>query len=260
MGSDRILTPEEVRARIMQYENLLPSIVVEDLEKTLTSMKLPEYKIDEILQKTVSAVEPHSEVERVEEMTMKLDSLESELAEIIKYLQNTQHQRVEQQISKMREEPAAVVRERKNEEKKEEGGSEKKEAPKERPKLFAENREEAPLVLLSEVREDMVSKTVLLKWVEFLISKVGKDRLPYVLDYYLDIGWINEEIIMKVLAYAKGLEGPKRAKKSSMTTDEHLRSLLYIEKLKGKNIDHNMILQIKRMLEYEVERRNLDTK
>ncbi len=47
----------------------------------------------------------------------------------------------------------------------------------------------------------------LMKWTEFLLTKVGPEDLPLLLDYYKDLGWIDDMIVQKVMAYLSGVKG-----------------------------------------------------
>ena len=45
---------------------------------------------------------------------------------------------------------------------------------------------------LKEVPSDPQSVIVLMKWLQYLIDKCGRDNLTNILDYYVDIGWISQ--------------------------------------------------------------------
>ncbi|WP_367883340.1 FlaD/FlaE family flagellar protein [Thermococcus peptonophilus] len=45
---------------------------------------------------------------------------------------------------------------------------------------------------------------IALKWLGFLIDRVGIQNLERVLEFYYEIGWISEEVLNQLLNYARG--------------------------------------------------------
>lgn len=86
---------------------------------------------------------------------------------------------------------------------------------------------------------DLESEEWILRWTKFLIDKVGKEGLERALDYYMDLGWIDEDTIEKVLEISRGTKGPRisaEGKKRSwrMDAEDHVKSLEYIKRMKGR--------------------------
>jgi archaellum component FlaC len=86
---------------------------------------------------------------------------------------------------------------------------------------------------------DLESEEWILRWTKFLIDNVGKEGLERTLDYYVDLGWIDEDLIEKVLEIARGTMGPKvpaEGKKATwrMDAEDHIRSLEFIRKIRTK--------------------------
>ncbi|HDO19272.1 MAG TPA: hypothetical protein ENG74_00940 [Thermoplasmatales archaeon] len=104
---------------------------------------------------------------------------------------------------------------------------------------------------LYTIPNDPESVVVVMKWLQFLVDKVGKGGVQNVLDYYVDIGWISEEAKIKLLEYCEGLMERKGAKESSPSTlvaKDHVQSFLFIQKLKGEKIDEYFVNKIERDL------------
>jgi flagellar protein FlaD len=103
---------------------------------------------------------------------------------------------------------------------------------------------------LTTIPGDPESIVVLMKWLQFLIDKCGRIRLSDVLDYYVDIGWISDEAKIGLLDYSQGItEEAKRgdtARKnvSELPSKDHIQSLLFIQKLKGRKIDKHFLDRI----------------
>jgi hypothetical protein len=78
----------------------------------------------------------------------------------------------------------------------------------------------------------------LLRWTQFLLGKVGREGLEKALDYYKDLGWIDEDIIDRVLEMARGTSAPTQAPERKahwrMDAEDHMRSLEHIRRIRGK--------------------------
>ncbi|MFZ3384339.1 MAG: FlaD/FlaE family flagellar protein [Candidatus Methanoperedens sp.] len=90
---------------------------------------------------------------------------------------------------------------------------------------------------------------ILLNWIEFLLEKVGRNNLSEVLEYYIDIGWISEEVCEKMIAYANGIDYYVERPTWKLLPDDHTRSLMFIEQLKGKKLDKSMLSKLERDVE-----------
>ncbi|UCH72230.1 MAG: hypothetical protein JSW62_01405 [Thermoplasmatales archaeon] len=95
---------------------------------------------------------------------------------------------------------------------------------------------------------------VLMKWLQYLVDKVGKTNLSDVLEYYADIGWLSDNIITNLLEYSEGitqdkkeLEGTKK-KLSDLQAKDHIQSLLFIQRLRGEQQDNHFLDRIEREL------------
>jgi flagellar protein FlaD len=105
---------------------------------------------------------------------------------------------------------------------------------------------------LNWISSEPNSVIVLMKWLQFLIDKVGKENLVDVLDYYVDVGWISEKIISNLIDYSEGItENTKvdeKKKLSDLQAKDHIQSLLFIQRLKGEKQDKYFVERIERQL------------
>jgi archaellum component FlaD/FlaE len=107
---------------------------------------------------------------------------------------------------------------------------------------------------LLEIPNDPESIVVLMKWLQYLVDKLGKVQLPNVLGYYVDIDWISDDVRLDLIEYSKGItdsnkkDEPKK-ELTNLTTKDHIQSLLFIQKLKGNQLDERFIWRIDRELE-----------
>jgi archaellum component FlaD/FlaE len=109
---------------------------------------------------------------------------------------------------------------------------------------------------LEHIPSDPESIVVIMKWLQYLVEKIGKNNLPDVLGYYVDIGWISDDVRLDLISYSKGITGePAQAGTQSphLPTRDHLQSLLFIQKLKGLQLDERFLSKIERDMEKMVK-------
>ncbi|WP_423793320.1 FlaD/FlaE family flagellar protein [Methanocaldococcus indicus] len=119
---------------------------------------------------------------------------------------------------------------------------------------------------LEDFPEDPISMGIAFKWIEFLVSKVGIANLPDILDYYNEIGWISNKVVIKLLRLAKnmrllaGLEEDIKPR-DKLTPSEHIMSFMYIEKLANRPINPETLelleIELRRIKKWVLEIQNL---
>ncbi len=101
---------------------------------------------------------------------------------------------------------------------------------------------------LAEIPGDPESIIVLMNWLQFLIDKCGRNNLREVLDYYVAIKWITEDVKFHLLEYSSGIseqkEGKERKNIRELPSQDHIQSFLFIQKLKGRNFDKHFLERI----------------
>ncbi len=101
---------------------------------------------------------------------------------------------------------------------------------------------------LSKVEPTFTSDIILMKWIESMCKKVGKENLPRLLEYYVDLNWISDEILTLLLTYSKGIgitaEQSENKRFTDLLSTDHMKSLLFIEKLRGNKIDENLLISL----------------
>jgi archaellum component FlaD/FlaE len=128
---------------------------------------------------------------------------------------------------------------------------------------------------------DIDSRTtmVVMRWVRFLLDRVDHEDIPELLRYYNRIGWIGEGLAEELTEIAdgtkvqegarsmsrpgagvdatgskKGLKGQVREGPGSetswrMTSEDHLRSWIFISELGGSEVDKNLWAGLSQRLE-----------
>jgi len=98
---------------------------------------------------------------------------------------------------------------------------------------------------LTKIPNDPESIIVLMKWLQYLIDRCGRPNLPGLLDYYVDIGWISDEAKINIMDYSNGItEEITKSGTNELQAKDHIQSLLFIQKIKGKQIDKHFIDRI----------------
>ncbi|MEM0466459.1 MAG: FlaD/FlaE family flagellar protein [Candidatus Thermoplasmatota archaeon] len=108
-----------------------------------------------------------------------------------------------------------------------------------------------PMQPLELIPNDPESIVVLMKWLQYLVDKIGKNNLPDILSYYVDIDWITDDVRLDLIEYSKGISDSTAEIKEppKLVTKDHIQSLLFIQKLKGKNLNERFIWKIDREME-----------
>jgi len=109
-----------------------------------------------------------------------------------------------------------------------------------------------PLQLIPSNPESII---VLMNWLQYLVNRCGHDNLANVLDYYVDVDWISDDVKISLLEYATGItEGnnhssestskKKEEKTSDLPSKDHIQSYLYIQRLKGRKFEKHFVERI----------------
>ncbi|HUT00189.1 MAG TPA: FlaD/FlaE family flagellar protein [Candidatus Thermoplasmatota archaeon] len=105
---------------------------------------------------------------------------------------------------------------------------------------------------LEQIPSDPESIVITMKWLQYLVDRTGKNNLGDALGYYVDIGWISEDVRLDLINYSKGItEEPTQAGAHlpHLPTRDHLQSLLFIQKLRGFQLDDRFLSKIERDME-----------
>ncbi len=121
--------------------------------------------------------------------------------------------------------------------------------------------------LLAYIPHDYLTLVLVMRWIEFLFERVTRDRMSLVLDYYVDVGWISEDVKSEIMSYARGemqdvtkymgqeevredvfrdLPPPtaapyKKVEDWRLSADDHLKSLLFVQKIAGLEVDKDRL-------------------
>jgi len=113
------------------------------------------------------------------------------------------------------------------------------------------NQQEWEIKPLKEIPNDPERIIVIMKWLQFLIDRCGRENLSNILDYYVDIGWISEDAKIRLVDFSHGITEENMDGETSLNKDitnlpskDHIQSLIFIQKLKGKELDKHFLDKI----------------
>ncbi|MCD6383325.1 MAG: flagella protein [Thermoplasmata archaeon] len=134
--------------------------------------------------------------------------------------------------------------------------------------------------ILSHLPTDYRTMILVFRWIEFLFERVTRDKIGMLLEYYKDVGWISDEVKSKVMAFARGEiqdvtkyeptdgePGPelfdkggtalyKKVSDWRLSADDHLKSLLFILKIAGIEVNKDIFNAIEQ--EIKMFKQNLE--
>ncbi|MCK5660740.1 MAG: flagella protein, partial [Methanosarcinales archaeon] len=104
----------------------------------------------------------------------------------------------------------------------------------------------APLVKLTQIKNEQPFVKLCMEWLEFLLELVGKNNMPEILDYYVGVGWISDDARLELMLMARGMDNYTEKDEWKLHPDDHLKSLWFIEQLCGIKVDRFTMQQIDR--------------
>ena len=93
--------------------------------------------------------------------------------------------------------------------------------------------------LLPGIPDNSMSHMMAIKWTEFMLEKVGPKNIGKLLEYYQAMHWISDAVVRKIMHQVMGLDTEHFESEYDtwkMQTSDHMKSLVFIEKIKGGEI------------------------
>jgi flagellar protein FlaD len=279
------LSDDEMKEYLERYRGKVPSVILRDVYEMLKGRRVSEKQIDRIVERVKSMLNSDNQLSRIDDIYRKLESLEKLLRqEILESKTESKEKKAEiegdvegkvgtpeikgkavfdsskfhggdvvvypEQVHAHSQNHADVI------EKKEKFTQAYPRYPAKRDRDYRwesyENYAVSDEPRLTRIPSDAKSIMLLLKWIEFLMEKVGYEGLEDVLNYYVDVYWISEDVLMSVLRYARGIklyhENSDWRPIGYMNVQDHLMSLLYIEALRTGRFERNLIMEVEKDL------------
>jgi archaellum component FlaD/FlaE len=96
-------------------------------------------------------------------------------------------------------------------------------------------------VIINNIAKNSTNIKLCMEWLEYLMELVGRNNLQEILAYYEELGWISEDVRLDLLRYAEGIDFYIEKTDWKMSPDEHVRSIWFMEKLAGLEVDRNKL-------------------
>lgn len=110
--------------------------------------------------------------------------------------------------------------------------------------------------------EEFEEVIIAFKWMEFLVSKVGHSGLEEVLEFYKEMSWISDDVVIfleKLSMGFRSFRGENERKyitkeesdlepQNYLSTEDHIKSLLFMEALKGNEVDKDVVARVDKMV------------
>ncbi len=129
---------------------------------------------------------------------------------------------------------------------------------------------------VAEVADDkgFESELWIMKWLEFMVSKVGTVGVTNLVDHYEKIGWIDDVLRLKVIEYVRSssldeLDTPDKiinengevvgyefddAHDWKMSLDDNIKSYIFIQRIYGKKVEPDLLDRIRKESEDLMEK------
>jgi len=236
---EKPVTEEEIENRLQELRGKVPSFVIRDLRENLSGKQLTKGKLEKIINRVVSSYfssrgSSQNFSKYVADMNKKLDDLAKEIRDL------------KQSREKLHETEKIPPAEKAELDK----YMETQELESQPPERVLFSMQEQGGARLERLPEDVLSIMLAMKWVEFLVEKVGITNLPDVLEFYVELGWISDEVFTKLIKYARGTkpfhEEVDWKPEEKLTARDHMLSLLFIERLRGRRISRDLLILLDR--------------
>ncbi len=251
------LSDSELKSKLDSYRGRIPSVILKDLYEVLKGRKLTDEQLKKILSNVERKLRDRGEVD-VAELYAKIDRLEKTLQKLlrmqVRQAITASHEHDEEGEG---EEERSIVEAESDVSK---GSEIVKTERNDLSQAFMPQiddlkerlKKEETKTFLDKIPKNTSSMMFLLRWIEHLIERVGYSGLEDVLDYYVDIGWISEDVMFDVLRYAKGVklyhENADWRPAGYMNVHDHLMSLLFIEALKTGRMNKEILHDVERQV------------
>ncbi|APH39165.1 FlaD/FlaE family flagellar protein [Methanohalophilus halophilus] len=96
-------------------------------------------------------------------------------------------------------------------------------------------------VMINNIAKNSTNIKLCMEWLEYLMELVGRNNLQEILAYYEELGWISEDVRLDLLRYAEGIDFYIEKTDWKISPDDHVRSIWFMEKLAGREIDRNKL-------------------
>jgi flagellar protein FlaD len=240
---DRIITPLEIQVELGKLRGRVPSFILKDLSDSLKNRNITKEQFEKISQAVREKVDGSRLDKKIEDMSSEVGRLAQTIESMGTLLTTGTYKREEREGVEPAEVEEALGE-----------GAEPEGEEGQREELLVPPPLDKMEVRLTKIKGDAISSRVLMEWIKFLIEKLSFEGMVDVLAYYVDLGWISADVLLKVLKYAKGLkswqESTNAKPQGFLTPADHIRSLIYIEELRRGESKKGLEEEISKIYHY----------
>ena len=108
-----------------------------------------------------------------------------------------------------------------------------------------------PKTILDSIPGDVTSSMISVQWMNFMIERVGPDNVPTLLEFYRKLNWVGADVKTSMLLQMRGMRYDSKVVKEDwkMEPRDHLKSLIYIHKIKGTELDRDTLEKMEKDLQ-----------
>ncbi len=259
----QVLKDNELKEYLNKFRGRVPSVLLEDLYNKLKGKGVTREQVDKIVKKIEENL---TNARKIDEIFRKLENIESLIRQRMKeerkeakieplpeFLKQQQEQ--QQTYPPAQQQPPAQIYPPQPQPQQ---PQQPQQQPVQQVQLYQPQQEEPLLPSLPTEKprledvplHDTRAIMILLKWIEFMLERVGHEGLRDLLNYYVDINWISEKVLFTVLRFAKGIrlyhENSDWRPAGYMNVKDHMTSLLFIEALRTGRFDKDVVLKVER--------------
>lgn len=235
-----LVTPKELERNLRKLRGKLPSFIIKDLRDNLLGKELTKNKLNKIINKVINAYQMSLGID--EGLSKTIDSINQRLEKLASEIDSLK--------DGSKDMLATNQGKRKNGSSSPDSSLEKNKVDME--ELLSPQDVGGNGVLLKEIPKDPVSIMLTIKWLEFIVDKAGTNNLPDVLEFYCDMGWISDDVLTKLLKYAKGIKpffmDDDWKPEEKLSAKDHLLSLMFLERIKGNRVSRDLLIRLDREL------------
>ena len=261
-----MITENEIDSKLQMLQGKVPNVLIKDLKDKLVSKMdiLTPEQVNLIINRVLENYS--SQAERLRRLDKRVEEIGKYLEEIRRHLigKTVPHEEFNENLERGPEripevehqgeiksyDPPKIELMENNRSGEEEILTEEFQIPKDVRETIISPTKMRPR--LEHLPNDTASTMIALKWLGFLIDRAGVLNLENILEFYYTIGWISEEVLESLLKYANGTRPHQREPNwkpdDKLTIQDHLISLLFIERLRGSKITPEVLNSLEREL------------
>lgn len=245
--SSNILTPEEMENKLIEIRGKVPSFVINDIRENLKDKTLNGEKLSNIISRVVNAYHMSkggASGGGAGNFTDIIGKFSQHLEELTREVKEIKSGKPQPRVNTSPKPPKVEKKVKRIEE---------LSSMKPEEFLFVSGDGDGDdEVRLKSIPDDVFSIMITMKWIELMVEKVGITNLPDVLEFYCDMEWISDAVVAKLIKYAKGTkpfhEDVDWKPEEKLTARDHMLSLLFVERLRGKQVSKDLLIQLDREL------------